>query len=165
VVGQSSTRYSAILNPSNDTSYTARIDKWTQAAEDLQHAPFGKGLGTAGLVQELHEGPYLTLGSYGIDSSYLKIAYEQGFPVMVLFILAVLALLVGIGKQSFRIADDTVRGISIGATGTLVAALSMFVTAVYIENLPVLFVWVAVGTAAGSAVAFRAQTADAGSQG
>jgi O-antigen ligase/polysaccharide polymerase Wzy-like membrane protein len=159
VVGESSTRYSAILSPSNDTSYQARIDKWSQAVQDLKGAPFGKGLGTAGLVQELHEGPYLTLGSYGIDNSYLKIAYEQGFPIMVLFILAVIVLLVGIARQAFQIADDTVRGISIGAAGTLVAAMSMFITAVYIENLPVLFIWVAVGTAAGSAVAVRSKSA------
>jgi hypothetical protein len=159
VVGESSTRYSAIINPSNDTSYQARIDKWSQAAQDLKGEPFGKGLGTAGLVQELHKGPYLTLGSYGIDSSYLKIAYEQGFPVMVLFILAMIVLLIGIARQAFQIADDTVRGISIGAAGVLVAAMSMFVTAVYIENLPVLFIWAAVGTAAGSAVAVRARSA------
>jgi hypothetical protein len=158
VVGESSTRYSAILNPSNDTSYQARIDKWSQAVEDLKGAPFGKGLGTAGLVQELHEGPYLTQGSYGIDSSYLKIAYEQGFPIMVLFILAVVVLVIGIAKQAFRLADDTVRGLSIGAAGTLVAMLSMFVTAVYIENLPILFVWTVVGTAAGSAIAVRAKS-------
>jgi hypothetical protein len=155
VVGESSTRYSAILSPSGDVSYEHRIAKWRQAAEDIEDAPFGKGLGTAGLVQELREGPYITQGSYGIDSSYMKIAYEQGFPVMVLFIGAMLVLLTGLARRALQTMDRTARGIAIGGAGTLVAALSMFVTAQYIENLPVLTVWVAVGAGIGAIAAAR----------
>jgi O-Antigen ligase len=161
VVGESSARYDAILNPSGDISYEHRIAKWRQALEDIEDAPFGKGLGTAGLVQELDEGPYITQGSYGIDSSYLKIAYEQGFPVMILFIVAMLTLLVGLARRALQTLDRTARGIAIGGAGTLVAALSMFVTAVYIENLPVLTVWVAVGAGIGAIGAARSERTDA----
>jgi hypothetical protein len=157
VVGEDSSRYSAIFSPSGDTSYEHRITKWTQAIEDIQHDPFGKGLGTAGLVQELGQGPYITEGSYGIDSSYLKIAYEQGFPILALFILAMIVLLINLAMQAVRVEDERVRAMLIGAAGTLVAALSMFITAIYIENLPVLVTWTAVGTAIGATAAARAE--------
>jgi hypothetical protein len=160
VVGESSSRYEAIFNPSGDVSYEHRITKWRQAVEDIDDAPFGKGLGTAGLVQELKQGPFVTQGTYGIDSSYLKIAYEQGFPLLILFIVAMLILLVGLARRLLKVEDELVRGIAIGGAGTLVAALSMFVTAVYIENLPVLTVWVAVGTGIGAISAARAESTD-----
>jgi hypothetical protein len=160
VVGESSSRYEAIISPGGDVSYEHRITKWTQAIEDIEDAPFGKGLGTAGLVQELKQGPYLTQGSYGIDSSYLKIAYEQGFPLLILFVVALLVLLVGLARRLFRVRDELVRGIAIGGAGTLVTALSMFVTAIYVENLPVLTVWVAVGAGIGAISALRAENAD-----
>ena len=157
VVGPDSSRYGAILSPSGDPSYQAHIKKWQAALDDLHGHPFGKGLGTAGRLAEQGAGPFVTVGTYAIDSSYLKIVYEQGFPLLVLFAIAMIALLVELMRRSVRARSPGVRALAIGAAGTLVAALSMFITGQYMESLDSLFLWIAIGTAIGAIAAERAE--------
>ncbi len=155
VLGESGSRYSSILSPTGDTSYEQRMKKWEQALEDVENEPFGKGLGTAGRVQETRIGPYITQGSYGIDSSYLKIVYEQGFPLLILFAIAMVVLLAELCRRAVRARTELVRGIAIGGAGTAVAGLAMFMTGQYIEDLPVLMLWIPLGAAIGAIAAER----------
>jgi hypothetical protein len=147
-------RYGAILSPSGDSSFEAHVDRWSKTLQELEDQPLGFGLGTAG---RLARGsiPYVTLGSYSIDSVYLKIAYEQGFPVLALFIAAMLALVVGLARRAVRSRAGPVRGIAIGGAASLSAALVMFITGVYTEALGSMFLWLAVGTAVGALGAAR----------
>jgi len=155
VLGESGSRYSSILSPTGDTSYEQRMKKWEQALEDVENEPFGKGLGTAGRIQETGIGPYITQGSYGIDSSYLKIVYEQGFPLLILFAIAMVVLLAELCRRAVRARTELVRGIAIGGAGTAVAGLAMFMTGQYIEDLPVLMLWIPLGAAIGAIAAER----------
>jgi hypothetical protein len=152
VLGDSSDRYSAIFSPSGDISYEQRLIKWDQALADIEDAPFGNGLGSAGRVQELAVTPYRSQGAYNIDSSYLLIAYQQGFPVLALFAAAMLALLAGLARQAMRVGDGVVRGIAIGGVGTLAAGLAMFASGEYIDGLIAVALWIPVGAAVGAVV-------------
>jgi hypothetical protein len=155
VVGPDSSRYEALLSPSGDPSYEQHIRKWEAALDELDGDPFGKGLGTAGRIAEERGGPFVTAGSYAIDSAYLKIAFEQGFPVLALFLIAMIALLVELVRRSVRARSPGVRALAIGAAGTMVAALAMFVTGQYMESLDSLVVWIPVGAAIGAIGADR----------
>jgi len=157
IVGPDSSRYGAILNPSGDVSYQSHLTKWTAAIQDLHGHPFGLGLGTAGRLAEQGAGPFITEGTYAIDSSYLKIAYEQGFPVLVLFAIAIIALLVELMRRSVRARSPGVRALAIGASGALMAAIPMWVTGQYMESLDTLFLWISIGAAIGAISAERAQ--------
>jgi hypothetical protein len=150
VVGEDTERYGAILSPSGDTSYEAHITKWEAALEELEGHPFGLGLATAGRLQQEGSTPYVNAASYAIDSTYLKIAFEQGFPVLALFAAAMIALFIGLARRAIRVRAGPVRGLATGAAGTMAAAMAMFVTGVYIETIGVLFLWVALGAAVGA---------------
>jgi hypothetical protein len=157
VVGPDSSRYGAILSPSGDPSYESHVRKWEAALADLDGHPFGIGLGTAGRLAEEGAGPFVTAGSYAIDSSYLKIAYEQGFPVLAIFLIAMIALLVELMRRAVRARSPGVRALAIGAAGALVAALCMFVTGQYMESLDSLFLWISLGAAIGAIAAERSE--------
>jgi hypothetical protein len=157
VVGPDSSRYGAILSPSGDPSYESHIKKWEGALDELKGHPFGKGLGTAGRLAEQGAIPYVTAGTYAIDSSYLKIAFEQGFPVLALFLIAMIALLVELARRSIRARSPGVRALAIGACGTTVAALAMFITGQYMESLAALALWIPLGAAIGAINAERSQ--------
>jgi hypothetical protein len=147
-------RYGAILSPSGDTSFEAHVDRWEKTLQELDDQPMGFGLGTAG---RLARGgiPYVTFGSYSIDSVYLKIAYEQGFPVLALFMAAMIALLVGLARRAVRSRAGPVRGLAIAGTASLASALVMFITGVYTEALGSMFLWLAVGAAIGALAAAK----------
>jgi cell division protein FtsW (lipid II flippase) len=141
-------RFSSVLNPTQDAAYQARRFKWESALSDIAHHPTGHGLGTAGRVQ-VRYGRFLNVASKDIDSSYLKIAWEQGFAVMVFFIVAMLLLLYGLARGAVATRERHAAGLAIGACGSLVALLVLFFAGVYIEGLTALAGWTIVGVGAG----------------
>jgi O-antigen ligase len=156
VVGPDSSRYGALLSPSGDQSYEQHVYKWGAALDEIEGHPFGNGLGTAGRIAEQGLGPYVTAATYAIDSSYLKIAFEQGFPLLALFVAAMITLLVELARRAVRARSPGVRALAIGAAGTMVAALAMFVTGQYMEDVGALILWIPVGAAIGAIGAERA---------
>lgn len=137
-------RYSAIFDPSEDAAYRDRVDKWRMAIREIETHPFGHGAGTAGRVQERY-GRQVTIASYDIDNSYLKVAYEQGWFVMVLFVAALLLLLIGLARRAVLTLEEARAGPAIGACGVLAGLLVLFMAGVYIEGLPALAGWVMIG--------------------
>jgi len=137
-------RYKAIVDPASDDSYQARLFKWRSAIDDIESAPFGHGLGTAGRVQKRY-GEFRNLGSIDVDNSYLKVAYEQGFFMMALLGLGFLLLLAGLARRSITTLDPARAGPAIAASGTMVAMLVTFFVGEYIEGLQVLAGWCIVG--------------------
>lgn len=153
--GTSASRYEAIVSPSGDASYEQRVGKWTEALRDVDDHPFGQGIGTAGVLQETHQGPYLNLASYGLESTYLKVAYEQGLIVLALFVAMLLTLLAELCRLAIRSRGSIAGGLAIGAAGSLTAGLVMFINGQYIEGTTALALWIPVGTGVGALVSER----------
>ena len=140
----SSNRYEAILDPTSDASYQARLFKWRSAIRDIDNAPFGHGIGTAGRVQ-VRYGKFRNIGSIDVDNSYLKVAYEQGFFVMALLAGGLLLLLGQLALRAVTTLEPARAGPAIAACGTFVALLVLFFVGEYIEGLQVLCGWLLVG--------------------
>jgi O-antigen ligase len=147
-------RYGAILSPSGDNAFEARLLRWEAVLEELDEQPMGFGLATGGRLAE-GQTRFVTLGSYSIDSTYLKIAYEQGIPVVILYIAALLTLFVGLARRAIRTRAGPVRGLAIGAAGSLIAVLVIFGFSIFVESIAILYLWLAVGAAIGALGAIR----------
>lgn len=137
-------RYRAILNPTEDPSMQARLIKWRAAMNDIDTAPFGHGLGTSGRAQERYA-RFVNIGSNEIDSSYLKIAYEQGFIVMIVYAAALLLVLAGLARRAVLSREAARAGPALAACGTLVAMLLLFSVGNYVEGLQALAGWLVIG--------------------
>lgn len=137
-------RYENILSPSNDASYQARVVKWRTALDDIERAPFGNGLGTAGRTQKRF-GVYANIGSNDVDNSYLLIAYQQGFVVMVILFGTLTLMGIAMARIAIVSPDPRVAGPVIAACGTLVAMLVIFWVGDFVEGLPALGGWLLVG--------------------
>jgi hypothetical protein len=142
-------RYTNILHPERDESYQARLVKWRTALNDIQDAPFGHGIGTSGRAQKRF-GAYQNIASLDIDNSYLKVAFEQGFVIMVILAAALVMIMITLVKGAAIVLDPARAGPAIAASGTLLAMLTLFWVGNYIEGLPVLGGWTLVGLGMGA---------------
>jgi len=133
-----------ILSPGRDEAYQTRLTKWSAALDDIDRNPFGGGLGTAGQVQR-EQGRFANIGSIGVDNSYLKVALEQGFAVMIVFAASLVLLLIGIGRRAWVTADRSQATLGIGAAATLASYLVLLNSALYIEGLTAMAAWTVVG--------------------
>jgi O-antigen ligase len=141
-------RYGAILSPGGDASVEGRLTKWRSAVDDVDSQPFGHGAGTAGRTQ-VRFGRFQTIGGLDIDNSYLKVAYEQGLVVLLLWVAGALLLLVALAMRATSAADPARAALGIGACATLVSMLVLFFIGDYIEGLPALAGWILVGLGLG----------------
>lgn len=143
-------RYERLVqDPSSDASYSYRLSVWKVALDAAQKEPFGYGLGSQGAVGNRREaGPVV---SPVLDSSYLKIALEQGLLVMMLFVATMLLLLFMLAVHAVRTSDRFGAALAIGACGTAATAMVLFYGGNYIEGLQVLPVWVLIGLGASTA--------------
>lgn len=141
---RSESKFSYLLDPTNEPTFERRQDRWSEALAEVDEHPFGRGLGTIGAVgagrSEID--PSVTPQ---LDSSYLKIAFEQGMVVMVLFIAALVALLLGLGQRVLTTADSQRAALAMGACGSLVSLMVLFVVGFYIDHVQALSGWLLVG--------------------
>jgi hypothetical protein len=136
-------RYRNLLNPTQDTSFQGRLTKWQQAFGDLQGHPFGFGLGTVGA--EAMGQRYVSLINRQLDSSYVRVAYEQGIGVMVVFCAGLVMLLAGLIRRGIVTTDRTRAGPAIAAAGTLVSAMVLMTTEMFTTAPAALAIWIIVG--------------------
>jgi hypothetical protein len=136
--------YAALLRPNHDPSYDARKDKWHAAMKTVRSHPWGQGLGTSGQAY-LRFGALITVSSYDIDSSYLNIALDFGYPGFALFAAAMLLLLRDLGRRGLRDLDRRDATIAIGAAAALASFLVVCYSGNYIEGLPALPAWLLAG--------------------
>lgn len=141
-------RYDNILHPQQDASYQARLVKWRKALDDIGKAPLGHGLGSAGRTQKRY-GTYATIGGDDVDNSYLTLAYEQGFVVMVILVGIIVLLGLAMARAAVVDPDPTRAGPLLAACGTLVSMLVIFYVGDYVEGLPALAGWLLVGLGLG----------------
>jgi hypothetical protein len=136
-------RYSNILSPSTDYSYQGRLAKWEQALVDIRGHPFGHGLGTVG--PESTSQRFLSNTNISLDSSYLRIAFEQGLLVMGIYGAAALLLLGGLVRRGVWSPERSRAGPAIAAAGTLVAMLVLMFADVVTTVPATLPAWIIIG--------------------
>lgn len=136
-------RYSNLLDPGHDPSFQERLQKWRQVIADLDGKPFGYGLGTgdsAAIPQTV-----VRLGADEIDSSYFKIAYEQGLLVLAFFVFALVVLLVELLRHALWTRAPGPAALTAAAAGTLVSMMVVFVGAIHIDRLAITTGWMIIG--------------------
>lgn len=141
---ESEQRFAGLLSPLDDPNYQNRLLLWDAVIDDIYEAPLGHGLGTSGGIGAQAE-HFQLVGFSSIDSSYLKIAFEQGLPVMILFIVAMLMLLGGLAWRTVQTLEPEKAALGIGACSALVALMVLFYAGLYIEGVTALSGWILVG--------------------
>jgi O-antigen ligase len=141
----SADRFSRIFRPSEDPSFGVRQTRWPEALEIVSDNPLGLGLGVAGRGASAQQ--YVTLGATNTDNSYIQVALEQGIPALILLVLALVVLIVGMGRRAIRARDPEHAAAALGATASLVALLPLMYTGLSLGGPPVVLVWVLMGLA------------------
>jgi hypothetical protein len=143
---ESADRFARIFSPTEDPAYQARLERWDQAVDLINERTFGYGLGSSGFAaRDKQFGP---VGNLNLDSSYLKIAIEQGWLLMGIFALALLSLLFALATRAIRTSDEMKASLGIGACGSLVALAMLFYAGTYIEGVTALAAWLLIGIGA-----------------
>ncbi|MEX2196002.1 MAG: O-antigen ligase family protein [Thermoleophilaceae bacterium] len=138
-------RYTVLVeDPTSVPSYQARLFKWNNALDDIDRHPLGHGIGTSGIAEQRYR-RFTTIASSNLDNSYLKVAYEQGLFVLVLFALAVVGLLTGLVRRSIFATDRQRAGLAIGGAGAMAALGIIMFSGMYVEGLTALAAWMLVG--------------------
>ncbi|MDQ3571566.1 MAG: O-antigen ligase family protein [Actinomycetota bacterium] len=140
-------RYTNILSPSEDVAYNRRDQKWDLAVPEINREPLGHGLGSASLNPALRP-PYVSIAAYSLDNSYLRIAYEQGFPVLILLVVGLGMVLLRLTSGSLKSKARVASAMGTGAAGTLASLMIIFYTGMYNEDVLVLGAWFVVGVGA-----------------
>jgi hypothetical protein len=155
---RSEQKYSYILDPVSEPTFQTRLKRWDQALDEIDQYPLGHGLGSAGATA-LRSTEIQSTVAGRFDSSYLKIAYEQGFVVMVLFVLSLLVLLGGLAMRSISTTDPTAAMLGIAGCGALVAMMTQFFAGFYSDSIQTLSGWIVVGLGVAQFTADRREVA------
>jgi hypothetical protein len=142
----SETRIESLFTPGDDYAYQQRKARWEDAVRDINQKPLGHGVGTVGSA--LIDHPENLAGPVNLDSSYLKIGLEQGYPILILFVVSLLALLGGIARRAIATREPWRAAVGIAACGTLASQVVLYYGSTYIEGIPALFAWMLIGLGA-----------------
>lgn len=126
-------RYANIFNPSNDPSGANHYEKWKQAAREIRGEPFGKGLGTVGTAGDRFK-RFSNVDNVVIDSSYVSIAYQQGWWMMGLMVASLLALAYGLARGALGLTDRLDATMAAAGAGAIAALLVLFSTGAFNER-------------------------------
>jgi len=140
-------RLSGILSPGDVGSYQSRLERWDPVLEEIMKEPLGHGLGTLGAVGN-NVNPEIGAAldyTTRVDNSYLKVGFEQGYLAMVLFVVALLALLGGLGVRATSMTDPRAAALVIAGCGALAAILVPLYLGMYVERLQVIVAWAVAG--------------------
>jgi hypothetical protein len=101
-------RYTAIAAPTEDPAFDSRLDSWRVTAEEIPKEPLGHGFGTGGLA---------------VENAYLRVGYDQGPLVMLLFVALVVVVVLGLGAAALARRDRSASLISLACCGAFTAAV------------------------------------------
>lgn len=144
--GQESFRFRGLYKPLEDLSVQDRLVKWETVLAGIDELPFGHGLGSSGAA-EIKYARFSSPATFDPDSTFVKVAYDQGIMVLLLFIAALIALVAGLGQRAVRAPDARSSVLAVGACGALVSFCSALGSGVYFEGLQAAPVWLIVGLA------------------
>jgi hypothetical protein len=145
---ESAARFEGLLSPTQEKTFQIRQSRWDVAIQSADRHPLGVGLGHVGAVLQ-DRTSFSGEEIINLDSAYLKIAYEQGFPVLVLFVFGLITLFVSMAIGVTRTASQQRAMLGIAACGTLAAMATVFYAIFFIESLPAVAGWVVIGVGAG----------------
>lgn len=118
-------RMRTTFRPTQDASFTVRIENQKRLAEYLKYKPFGEGLGLGGVEAAKYAHRITTTIPH--DSTYVKLWMETGIVGLILFLSIYLtSLLYGCYIIMFKIRNKELRGvlmaIACGLFGMMVSA-------------------------------------------
>lgn len=117
-------RIRTALDP-NNASLQVRVENQKKLFEYLKSHPLGGGVGSAG-YWGLRFNPNSFLANLALDSWYVKIAAEQGFPGLVVFVGFVIYFLIRGYQRINQVNDEAMRNLLIalysGIAGIAVAS-------------------------------------------
>lgn len=142
--GKEAQRLRGLLNPGNDSSVRGRVVKWQTVFREAEKQPFGHGLGTSGAAEGRYA-RFKTPASYDPDSSYLKVAWDQGLLVLGLFITAILFMIAWLARGAVAATDPEAGALAVAACSALAAFAVAISFGVYIEGIKAAVPWVIVG--------------------
>jgi hypothetical protein len=140
-------RYTVLANPHGDPSFNAHLTTWGYTLDEIERKPGGFGLGTAGGVGRMEAMRSASgspaLGANALDNSYLKVGYEQGVLMMLLFAAAVLLTFGALWRLGLR--DRADAWLAIAACGAFASfAVNLFFTD-NVEDYTAITAWVLAG--------------------
>ena len=141
-------RYTVLATPEEDPALQRRLQKWNDTIDQVRDRPFGTGLGASGRAHDRYS-RFTDLASLNLDNSYLKVVYDQGLFVLILYVAAALALLYTLVRGGLGAGAGEKAAVCVGAAGALSAFLVMSASGMYIEGLPALAVWLVTGLGIG----------------
>ncbi|MBA2525289.1 MAG: O-antigen ligase family protein [Pyrinomonadaceae bacterium] len=141
---ESTDRYGALFEPREEKSFQARIQTWETVVDDIDERPWGRGLGTVGVVNRRF-GRFASVSDQSLDNGYLKLALEQGIAVMVFFALAMVTLLYGLSRRAAHTGRPEAAALAIGAVGSLTSVLILATAGVPTDGFTALATWIIVG--------------------
>lgn len=142
--GDLGSRFAELRAPGEVESLQIRRARWSQALLGVRSDVLGSGLGTTSIVAA--QRPATAQDRRALDSSYVKIASEQGI-LAVMFVVAVLLLLAHICYATARVPGRSTAALGVSAAGALAAMLVMMYATVAAEQLAAVVVWLVVGLA------------------
>lgn len=152
---ESAERFEGLVSaPTEEETFQIRQSRWEVALESSEENPLGVGLAEVGALTRQNPNVDSDL-IVNLDSSYLKIAYEQGFSVLAIFVAGLVVLLAGLILRSTRARDPLRAALGIGACGTLAAMSTLFYTSFFIESLSAIAAWILVGIGAAQFTVVR----------
>ena len=127
------------------TRPTARASaKWDEALRAIRKQPMGHGLGTANQLQE-QQGRFVSIGSFSIDNSYLRVGYEQGIVPALLYIAGLLALALALIRRAAITPDPARAGPALAAAGAMVAYVVVLYPSNAFDGYAALAAWLLAG--------------------
>lgn len=144
VVGPNSSTYTFLTDPGKDQAYQARQRKWTETVAEIRRVPLGHGLGSANQLQ-IQGGRFSTIGTYSLDNSYLRVAYEQGVGPALLFVVLLVVMLVTLGAQAVRGVTWTRAGPSMMGASVLAAYVVIMYPSNAFDGFTALIAWLLIG--------------------
>jgi hypothetical protein len=137
-------KFTVVLHPNDDAAYRARQAKWDEALRDIRKQPMGHGLGTANQLQQ-QQGRFVSIGSFSIDNSYLRVGYEQGIVPALLYIGGLLALALALIRRAVVTPDPARAGPALAAAGAMVAYIVVLYPSNAFDGYTALAAWLLAG--------------------
>jgi hypothetical protein len=137
-------KFTVVLHPNDDAAFRARQAKWDEALHEIRKQPMGHGLGTANQLQQ-QQGRFVSIGSFSIDNSYLRVGYEQGIVPALLYIAGLVALALALIRRAVVTPDPARAGPALAAAGAIVSYIVVLYPSNAFDGYTALAAWLLVG--------------------
>ena len=137
-------KFTVVLHPTSDAAYQARVAKWDETLREIRKEPMGHGLGTANQLQQ-QQGRFVSIGSFSIDNSYLRVGYEQGTLPALIYIAGLLTLTLALIRRAAITPDPARAGPALAAAGAMAAYVVVLYPSNAFDGYAALAAWLLAG--------------------